>query len=176
MSLGGSSKAKESESSKALAEIGKQEWDRFQTDFAPEEKKFIGDVQEIGSERERDMLEGRGISELRQSAGPLRPTGNPMGIARRSLSTAKGSTGISADTTTKAVERKGKGINTAVGMGRNVATGAMGQLSRSSQLETTKNIAQAEARGIKDRGAWDAIGTAAGYGIQRHYSKKGDEK
>jgi hypothetical protein len=171
----GGSKAKESESSKVQAEIGKKEWERYKTDFAPEEKQFISDVQEIGSGRERELLEGRGISELRQSTGPLQPSRSPMGIARRSLSTAEGGADISADTATKAIERKGRGINTAVGLGRSVATGAMGQLSRSSQLETSRNIAKAQADSTREQGLWDTIGTAAGYGIQHHYKTKGDK-
>ncbi|MCG7931975.1 MAG: hypothetical protein N0E44_18235 [Candidatus Thiodiazotropha lotti] len=163
----GGGKIDDSESSKELARIGNEEWERYQTDFAPQEKEYIKDVTELGSAREKQTLKGRGISELRQQSGPAKPT-RQSGLVRRGSATMKGEADITTDTNLKATARKGKGINSAVGLGRNVATGAQAGLSRSAQMQTTKNIASAQAESIENAGKWDAVGTAAGMGIQRY--------
>lgn len=163
---GGSSKVKESQSSQALAQIGKEEWERFQTDFAGHEKDYTGDMLEIGSGREADTLAGRSVAELKQQAGPA-GSGSVRGLSRRALATGKEQTGITQKSDMQSIARKGRGINAAVGMGRDIATGAMGELSQSSQMETSKNIADASAKNIRDQGKWDLAGTAAGYGMKQ---------
>jgi hypothetical protein len=173
MCFGGSNKVDESESSRELARIGKEEWERYQTDFAPQEKEYIKDVSEIGSAREKQMLKGRGISEMRQKAGSAKPI-KQSGIVKRSLATMKGEAGISTDSNLQATQRKGKGINSAVGLGRNVATGSLGGLSQSSQMQTTKNIANANAKNIQNQGKGDAVGTLAGLGIQTYGNSAGN--
>lgn len=164
---GGGSKVEESQSSKALAQIGKEEWERFQTDFAPHEKEFIGDVTEIGSNRERDTLAGRSVAEMKQQAGPAQ-YGGIRGATGRAMASAKGRAGIATGSDTQSLQRKAKGIGTAIGLGRDIATGSMGEMSRSAQMETSKNIASARAKQIKEAGKWDLIGTAGGYGISKY--------
>ena len=163
----GGGKVDDSESSKELARIGNEEWERYQTDFAPQEKDYIKDVTELGSAREKQTLKGRGISELRQQAGPAKPT-RQSGLVKRGSATMKGEADIATDTNLKATARKGKGINSAVGLGRNVATGALGGISQSAQMQTSKNIAKGHAKNIENQGKWDAAGTALGMGIQQY--------
>ena len=167
-SFGGSTpKVEESQSSKELARIGKEDWDRFQTDFAPEENKFISDMNEIGSIRERKYLLGQGLNEIRQQASPTEGT---SGKSKYRMALAEGSGLSDAGTMSdvNALARKGKGLSTAIGLGRNLATGAMGGLARSSQLESSKNIAKTEADLIKQQGLYELAGTAAGFGLQQY--------
>jgi len=169
MSLGGGSKAKESESSKALAKIGADEWERFQTDFAPHERAFTEDVMELGSKRERDVLTGRGIAEIKQNTGAVQP-GSAKALVSRAAETGSGASGLSTESDLQAIQRKAKGIGSAVGLGRDISTGSTSRLGRASHLETTKNIADASAENIQKQGLWDAVGTAAGYGFQQYGS------
>lgn len=160
-------KAQEDPMNAVMAEIGMKEWERYKQDFKPHDKEFIGQASELGSERESDMIRGRGLSELRQQAGPVMPTSR-AGMVNRANMMRKSDANIDTSTKLGGLDRKGKGLNTVISLGRNIGTGALGELGRISQINTASQIAAAEARGIKQQGMMDAIGTVAGMGISSY--------
>lgn len=174
-STGGGGKVKETQTEKTNAEIGASQWDRFKQDFAPQEADFIATVTELGSERERDAIAGRGISELRQKSGEVQP--GPAGaLLGRSLATAKGAETLRTATDQQGFARKAQGMNTAIGFGRNIAQDQLGRIGQSAQLAANAGIADAQADLVKQQGFNEAIGTGIGaYGSYKLFGNTADD-
>ncbi len=145
-----------------LAEHGAKEWERYKQDFSPVESKFIDSAMELGSASDTEQLTGRGLAELRQQSGPSTPSGKAE-LVDRSLGTMDAESKMRTSADLESLDRKGKGLKTAISLGRDIGEGALGEISRQSQLNTQKGIADARAKGIRQQGQMDAIGTAAGF-------------
>lgn len=158
---GGSSKAKTDPLVKEQRKIAGKQWKRYKKDFAPVEKKFIKGLEAVGSEDERQFLKGMAENRLRQSVGPAPSTGNTSQILNRSL--AMGGSKLSEANRLESRARKWKGLDTAISLGRNIGTGALNRISRQAQINTSANIGDAEAEGIRRAGMYDAAGTIGGY-------------
>lgn len=139
------------------AEIGAKEWERYKKDFAPKEGEFIKSVTGIGSEPERKFLKGLAASERQQQLGPVQAT------SRLSPLLSRETTGIKSQIPEKTIlhseARRTKGLETAINLGRDIGTGALGQIGRQGQIGTLKNIASAEAAGQKKAAIAEGIGT-----------------
>lgn len=168
-SVGDAPKVKEDPLVKKQAEIGAKEWERYQQDFAPKEKEFINSITGIGSATEREFLQGLGEARRQQEAGPIQPTSRVTPLMGRALLSTQSK--LPEQNLLESKARKAKGMETAISLGRDIGTGSLNRIGRQAQINTSKNIASAEAAGIKQQGMYDAIGTAAGIGIQRQFNK-----
>ncbi len=154
---------------KKQAEIGAKEWERYKQDFAPKEAEFQKAVTGIGSNTEREFLQGLGESRRQQESGPIQSTNRVMPLLGRALLSNQSKLPEQNQLQSKA--RKAKGLETAISLGRDIGTGSLNRIGRQAQINTSKNIASAEAAGIKQQGMADAAGTVAGIGLQRYFNK-----
>ena len=162
-------KTKEDPLVKKQAEIGTKEWERYKTDFAPQEAEFIKSTTGIGSDTEREFLQGLGESRRQQESGAVQPTGRVMPLLGRAL--ASNQSQLPEQSMLQSKSRKAKGLETAISLGRDIGTGSLNRIGRQAQINTSKNIASAEAAGIRQQGMFDAAGTAAGIGLYNHFNK-----
>ena len=162
-------KAKEDPLVQMQAEIGAEEWERYKQDFAPKEAEFIEGVTGIGSDQERQFLEDFSETERQQQTGPLQATSRLSPLLNKATSKSQ----LPEKNLLQSKQRKAKGLETAISLGRNIGAGALGRIGRQAQIGTGKNIALAEAKGIQQQGIYNAVGTAAGVGLYKGLNKKG---
>ncbi len=168
-STSGGEKVKTDPLVKKQQQIGAAEWQRYKTSFAPVEQQYLQQTTEIGSGRERDYLAGMAENQRQQQLGPLPNTGRLGQLIKPTEAAA--TSRLPEAAILQAKNRKAKGLETAISLGRDIGTGALGRMGRQAQLNTSKNIAEAEAAGIKQAGFNDAVGTIAGIGINQYLKK-----
>jgi len=160
--MGSTPKVKKDPAERELERIGAEEWERYKQDFAPEEKKFVGDVSHVGSQTEQQYISGIGSAEMQQQAGQMQATDRPGGIAQQMVAMGKAQGQLDTTQALASRERKTRGLETAIGLGRGIGAESLQDLGRQAQLGAAQQAARAEARADEVAGRYKAAATVGG--------------
>lgn len=173
---GGGSKPKESKYDQELARIRDQEWQKYKVRFPQHDRRMIAEARAMDTGARREEARGVAASSIQQRRPVARPGAGLDPSSGRFQSAVGGDTTARgagmADGMASADLQQTSGylgrMMGAVKLGRDIGNQGTQGLNRLASMETSRNISDAYASAREDAATGEALGTAAGFGLQRY--------
>lgn len=173
---GGSSKPKESKYDQELARIRDQEWQKYKARFPQHDRAMIAEARAMDTAPRREEARGIAASSIQQRRPAPQPGAGLDPSSGRFQSAVGGDTtarGAGASTAMASADTQQTGgylsrMMGAVKLGRDIENQGVQGFNRLASMKNSRNISEAYAENREDAATGEAVGTVAGFGLQRY--------